>query len=85
MVRPEGPTPLVMWMRVACVVSCFCSSSSVGVVGFLAFLFLFAQNLPYLHRCAVIFRPLQFHCILLLKEMFVQVQAQQQRVPGPRF
>ena len=31
----------------------------------------------------VIFSPLQFLCILLLEDMFVQVQALQQRVPGP--
>ena len=33
---------------------------------------------------AVLFSPLQFLCILLLEEMFVQVQALQQGVPGPR-
>ena len=32
---------------------------------------------------AVIFSPLWFLCILLLEETFVQVQALQQRVPGP--
>ena len=33
---------------------------------------------------AVIDSPLQFLCILLLEETFVQVQVLQQRVPGPR-
>ena len=31
------------------------------------------------------FSPLEFLCILLLEETFVQVQALQQRRPGPRF
>ena len=39
--------------------------------------------LPQLHRYAVIFSPLEFLCILLLEETFVQVQALQQRAPGP--
>ena len=33
---------------------------------------------------AVTFSPLWFLCVLLLDEMFVQVQALEQRVPGPR-
>ena len=50
--------------------------------GFLVFLYL-VHNLPQLCMHAVIFSPLQFLCILLLKERFVQVQALQQKVPGP--
>ena len=44
----------------------------------------FVQNLPQLHMLTVIFSPLEFLCILLLQEMFVQVQALQQRSLGPR-
>ena len=42
----------------------------------------FVQNLPQLHMLTVIFSPLEFLCVLLPKETFVQVQALQQRVPG---
>ena len=50
---------------------------------FLAFLYLIVRNLPRLGLHAVIFPPLQFLYDLLLEETFVQVQALQQRVPGP--
>ena len=58
-----------------------------GQLGFLVFLCLLVQNLPQLHVHAVIFSPIQFLCILLLEEMFVQVQALQHcskgsQVPG---
>ena len=54
-------------------------------LGFFGGLFLsFVQNLPQLCMHAVIFSPLWFLCILLFEERVVQVQALQQRVPGPR-
>lgn len=43
-----------------------------------------AHNLPQLWVYAILFSLLRFLCILLFKEMFVQVQALQQRVQGPR-
>ena len=42
----------------------------------------FVQNLPQLRMLTVIFSPLEFLCVLLPKETFVQVQALQQRVSG---
>ena len=42
------------------------------------------QNLPKLRMHAAIPRPMQFPSILPLQERRVQVQALQQRVPGPR-
>lgn len=57
-----------------CKYSVFAPGSS-GV----AVLYLVVHNLP-MHT--FIFSLLQFLCILLLEEMFVQVQAPQQRVPG---
>ena len=62
----------------------FAPGSSEVAVGFLVFLYLVVHYLPQLHMPTVIFSPLSFLCILLLKETFVQVQALQQRVPGPR-
>ena len=62
----------------------FAPSSSEVAVGFLVFLYLVVHNLPQLDMHTVIFSPLWFLCILLLEETFVQVQALQQRVPGPR-
>ena len=50
-------------------------------LGFLVVLYLVVHNLP---QFTVIFSPLEFLCILLLQEMFVQVQALQQRSLGPR-
>ena len=35
------------------------------------------------HACSYVFSFIQFLCILLLEEAFVQPQALQQRVPGP--
>ena len=43
----------------------------------------FVQNLPGLCILTVIFSPLEFLCVLLPEQTFVQVQALQQRVPGP--
>lgn len=53
-------------------------------LGFLVFLFL-VRNLPQLRTHSVISSPLPFLCMLLPQEVFVQVQALQQRVlvPGP--
>ena len=62
----------------------FAPSSSEVAVGFLIFLYLVVHNLPQLCMHAAIFSPFQFLCIFLLEEMFVQVQALQQRVPGHR-
>ena len=50
-------------------------------LGFLVFLYLFANNLPQLCMHAVIFSPLWLLCIWLLEET---LQALQQRVPGAR-
>ena len=50
----------------------------------LVLLYLIVYNLPQLHIDAVSFSPLSFLCIVLLQRMFVQVQALQQRVSGPR-
>lgn len=47
------------------------------------FLYLVACNLPQRLLHTVIFGPLQFLCLLLLEENFVQVEALQHRVPGP--
>ena len=41
------------------------------------FLYLMVHNVPQLWVYAILFSLLQFLCILLLKEMFVQVQALQ--------
>lgn len=57
-----------------------------GWVGFgflFVCLFLVVPSLSQLCTHAAIFSPLQFLCILLPKETFVQEQALQQRVPGP--
>ena len=64
----------------------FAPSSSELAVGFFCCCCFVScvQNLPQLCMHAVIFSPLQFLSILLLKERCVQVQALQQRVPGPR-
>ena len=74
----------------ACAVPCFCSqipaftscSSKVAVRSSGLFVS-FVQNLPQLSKYSVIFSPLQFLCILLLEDRFVQVHALQQKVPGP--
>ena len=60
----------------------FAPSSSEVAVGVSVSLYLVVQNLPHLRVHAVIFSPLSFLCISLLEEMFVSVQALQQRVPG---
>ena len=64
-------------------IPCFSPKSSEVAVGFLVFLHFLVHNLPRLCMHVVIFSPLYLLCILLLKEMFVQVQTPQQRVPGP--
>ena len=53
----------------------------------LVFLYIVHHNFPQLHMHTVIFSPLQFLFIniLLLEETSIQVQALQQRGPGPRF
>ena len=63
-------------------VPCFFSQHPRRGSWFLAFLYLMAHNLPQLWVYAILFSLLQFLCILLLKEMFVQVQALQSRAPG---
>ena len=60
----------------------FAPGSSEVVVGFLVFLYLVVYSLPQLCMRTVIFSPLEFLCILTLVEIFVQVQALQQRVLG---
>lgn len=59
----------------------FASSTSEVAVGF--WTLNFVHNLLQPHMCAIIFGPLPFLHILLLQEAFVQVQALQERVPGP--
>ena len=81
------PTPLVVVCAEPCAMPCSCSrvfKSSSWV--FLVSLYLFVHNLPQLcmPMQAVIFDPLQFLCILWLKDMFVQVHTLPQKVPGPR-
>lgn len=69
-------------MQGACAAHCFCSrllQSGRWVFGLFVSL---VQDLPQLCLHAVMFSPLEFLWILLLEEMFVQVQALQQRVPG---
>ena len=51
--------------------------------GFFGGLYLLVQNFPRLH-VHTIFSSIPFLRILLLEESCVQVQALQQRVPGPR-
>ena len=84
------PTPLWWCVQGACPIPCFaldpafvpgCSEVTVRFYGLLFFFYL-VHNFPQLFRHAVIFSPLQFLCILLFMEMFVQMQALQQRVPG---
>ena len=87
--------PPLWWCGVQgpCPVPCFCFRLfRSGSWGFLVFLHLwgffglfvsFIQNLPPTAHHTVIFSPIMFLCILLLEETFVQVQALQQRVPGP--
>ena len=41
------------------------------------------HNVSQLHMNAVIFSPSRFVCILMLREMFVHVQALQQRAQAP--
>ena len=65
----------------------FAPGSSEVAVGYLVSVYLVVQNLPQLHMCTaqlhvrtVIFSPLKFLYILLMEEMFFQVQALQQKV-----
>ena len=51
-------------------------------LGFLVFLYLTVHKLPQLRIHPAIFSPLEFLCIPLLEEAFVQLQALQQ---SPRF
>ena len=90
-VGPEGqlrclPTPLVVLSTgvmpstlLLPLTPCFCSplfrSGSWVFLDFLYLLYLVVQNLPQLQHARSFFSPLQFPCILLLKETFVQVQA----------
>ena len=57
----------------------FALHTSEAAVGFLVFFHVIGRNLPQLRMLV----PYLCVCLLLLKEMFVQVQALQQRVPGP--
>ena len=75
-------------MQGAYEVPCFCSQHPVFALGsaevavaLFGPLCLVVHNLPQLHMHTVSFSPLQFLCILLLEETFVQVQALQQS-PG---
>ena len=82
-----GPPLWQCCVQGACAVPCFCSQLfRNGSWVLLVFLYL-VHNLPQLHMHAgsFFFSPLEFLCILLLEETFVQVQALQQRRPGPRF
>ena len=75
----------------ACTVSSFCSQHPVFLLAFqkshcflliFVFLYLLACNLPQLHKHIVTFSSSQFLCNLQFKEMSIQVQALQQRVPS---
>ena len=61
---------------------CFFSQHLRSGICFLVILYLIVHYLTQLRMCAVIFSLLQFLCILLLWETFVQVQALQWK--GPR-
>ena len=64
--------------------SCFCSSFFIRSIWvFSVFLYLIVHKLPQLHIHAVIFKPLQILCILLLGNI-CQVQILQQSVSGHR-
>ena len=78
------PPPWWCCVQGSCAVPCFCSQHPV-FVGLLVFLYLVVHNLPQLHMHSDTFSPLWFLCIdiLLLEEMFVHVQALQQRLLGP--
>ena len=91
---PGGlPTPSVVWgaggmltTLPLLIVPCFGSQLWGGgswVFGGV-FLHLSVCNMPQLCMETVIFSPISFLCILLLKEPFVQGRALQRRVPGPR-
>ena len=64
-------------------VTCFFSWHLRSGSWVLTVLCLIVHTLPQLHMCAVIFSPLSFLCLLLLKETLVQVQALPVRVSGP--
>ena len=69
-------------MQGACTVPCFAPSSAEVAAGLLGlFVSCCPEFAPTVH--AVIFSPLEFLCILLFEEMFVQVQVLQQSVPSP--
>ena len=61
---------------------CFCSMIFKSAVRVFALFVSFVQNLHQQCLPAVIFSPIQFPYILLLKEKCVQRQALEQRVPG---
>ena len=89
-VLPEGgPSGSFYGVKAGpCTIPCFCSGQPVFPpssleVGFLGLFVSFVHNLPQLHTHAVIFSPIQFLCVLLLEEMFIQVHALQQSIPGP--
>ena len=86
-------SPPLWWSCVqgACSVPSLCSwhrafapSPSEVAVGFLVFSYLVVHILPPLCMHTAIFSPRQILCILLPEETFVQVQAEQKSVPGPR-
>ena len=64
-------------------IPCFCSMIFKSAVRVFALFVSFVQNLHQQCLPAVIFSPIQFPYILLLKERCVQRQALEQRVPGP--
>ena len=72
-----------------CALLCFCfqplfllPALQKWQLGILVFLLLVVHNLSQLHMYIVIFSPLQFLCIWLLQETYVQTEALQQRVPS---
>ena len=85
--------PPLWWCCVqgACAGPCFFSqppafapSSSEVALGLFWFLFILLSRICPDWACTQLFLvPYKFLCILLLEEMFVQVQALQQKVPGP--
>ena len=70
--------PLRLWcVQGACPVPCFCSRLfKSGILDFWSLCILCPELAPTAHTC-IYFSPIQFLCILLLKERCVQVQALQ--------
>lgn len=67
------PHPWLCHAQGSCVIPYFCSLHLRSGNLILVFLYPFVHNMPQLCMSAVIFSLLQFVCILLLKQTFVQM------------